>query len=46
VHLWLRTKIEREAMRRDAALEALVRSAGDGPAREVLRLLRARKLNV
>ena len=33
-------------MRRDAALEALVRSAGDGPAREVLRLLRARKLNV
>lgn len=46
VHLSLKTKTEREAKRRDAALEALVRAAGEPSAKEVLRLLRARKGNI
>lgn len=46
VHLSLRTKNAREAGRRHAAFEALMRQAGHGPAAEVLRRLRRRKLTI
>jgi integrase len=46
VHVSLKTKANRDAGRRHAALEALVRQYAHAPAREVLRLLRARKLTI